>query len=545
MEPYFIYCRRSKNDPDDQKNSLDGQEKKGRKYAKDHKIPITTDTLEGLMTNGVIRESHSGWKTSPLSYKEDGTVEYKIERAKLMKAIGLLLEGRYGGMIIANWDRGSRNDLDDTVIKDLIDAQGIDVRFVEAEYDHKRSGGKLHRNVDGMVSQYWSDKTSDAIWDWHRSLRKKGLRGNQSPIGYLDTGDAGEKILDPERTPIIRDLFEKYSTGKWSIRSLVKEANSQGLTNKPRRRPRTQEEMDRGMEREDIEKAETPVGKGTIEGMLQNAYYIGKIKNLETGEWKSGSHPALLVDENGKADEILFYKIQGILRDKGHAYHSEDFEFYPYRKIIKCTCGRSYSPYRQKGIVYYQLKCKEGCKNTVRNLSEEDDILIEVQKLIEKIHFTDEEIVEIESCLSDGLKEVTKKQEKEEAASERKWKELVGKRRYLRDNRAELLSQDYTPVDWKKDVDALTAKIDELEAKRNALAVSDREMLEYVLTFSELIRDIGLHYKKANPEEIQKITTIIFSELQFFDGKIKNYEANPEFALLLSRGVMDGGRWRT
>ncbi|MDD5075413.1 MAG: recombinase family protein [Candidatus Peribacteraceae bacterium] len=540
MKPYLIYARRSTDDPENQKNSLEGQEKACRRHAKDHKLKISTESIEGLCKNGVIYEYHSGSKKSPLKFNVGGLVEYQIERPKFIQVIGLLVTGKIGGLLVLNWDRISRNDNDDTLIKDLIDDKEINIRFVEANYDHKSSAGKLHRNMDGVVAQFWSDKTSEAITKWHRKRREEGNLGNQAPIGYLDKG-ADRKEIDPVRAPIIRDLFSKYGKGGWGINTLTAEAERQGLLSKPRRRRRTKEEILDGLQKEELSKLEVPVGRGTIEGMLGNAFYIGKIRDLETGVWKQGNHPPLLIDEEGRADEILFYKVQAELKRKGHAYHSGDMDFYPYRKTITCTCGRSFSPYRAKGIIYYQLKCQKGCRNSIHNLSE-DDIIKEVQRKIADIHYTEEELAEIDAGLADGLKKVSRQQKKGEEALGRRKQFLISKRRHLRDNRATLLSENYTPDDWREDIAKLSTEIEGIEGDEKVLSVTDKEMAEFVITFSELIREIGQHYEKAHPEEKQKITALIFSELQFFNGKLVKWVAKPEFAVLLGRSVFNGGR---
>ena len=69
----------------------------------------------------------------------------------------------------------------------------------------------------------------------------KGEHPGLSPIGYLNQrsiGTRGDIILDPTRAPIVKKLFQIYSTGTVSLNELVKIAADWGLTNKTRLAPR-------------------------------------------------------------------------------------------------------------------------------------------------------------------------------------------------------------------------------------------------------------------------------------------------------------------
>ena len=127
---FLIYTRRSTDDAQNQKNTLENQEKQCMRYAKDHKLSIAKESIAGLMTNGIIYERHSGWKSSPITVSGAGLVEYQIERPKFMQMISLLVQKQYEGIIVMCWDRISRNPNDDIIIKDLIDNKHIRILFV-------------------------------------------------------------------------------------------------------------------------------------------------------------------------------------------------------------------------------------------------------------------------------------------------------------------------------------------------------------------------------------------------------------------------------
>ncbi len=78
--------------------------------------------------------------------------------------------------------------------------------------------------------------------DYIRNLReetKKGLYGRlkqgfyplRAPIGYRDNGAAKPKTIDPAKGPLVRKAFHLYTTGQWSIPTLVEEMYRRGLRN--------------------------------------------------------------------------------------------------------------------------------------------------------------------------------------------------------------------------------------------------------------------------------------------------------------------------
>ncbi len=59
---YLIYARKSTDDLDNQKNTLAYQVSEDLKFAKHQHLPIAQVDIPGFCTNGVIKESHTGFK---------------------------------------------------------------------------------------------------------------------------------------------------------------------------------------------------------------------------------------------------------------------------------------------------------------------------------------------------------------------------------------------------------------------------------------------------------------------------------------------------
>ena len=533
---YLVYNRKSTDDADNQKNSIDYQIGQGLNLAKNNKLSIAPYDEEGFCENGIIKEKHTAFKTSEISMRKDGTMEYKIERPKFQKMIQKLLNKEFKGIICLCWDRLSRNEHDGIIIKALMD-KGVDIRFVQANYE-KSSSGALHMDIDGMFAAHYSRVISEKVKGAQEKLREEGKCIYMAPIGYFDEG-SDNKPIDPERAPIVKRIFELYATGEWSLFQLAKWANKQGLTTKPIRRKRTKDEMLSGLETAEIEKVSRPVNNKTIENILNNPFYIGKLKiGRKNKSYINGKHQAII-------DTSLFNKVQETLKSKNVCIHYIDKSFFTYRNIIKCSCGRSYSPYQKKGINYYYSRCLDGCTNKDKNINEKeiDEIVI---KLLEDISFTNEEIIEIEARASLELDSISSKREKEFDDLNNERKRIYADLNYLTKNKISLLRAGTMGIEEiSNEEKKLNQQIELIENKTNAHKDAANEMLKYVITFSELVKMANIYYKNALDTEKHEIATQVFSELTIVDRKLSNIKAKEGFQALFARhSVISGSRGR-
>lgn len=119
-EYYVIYSRKSTDDTNNQKNSLEYQHKQNFAYAKGHGLPIAPVTVPRLFTDGEVREKHSSFKENDgMIFNGDGTVTISIERPKFYRMVELLNAKLFKGVIFYCWDRASRNPTDSNIIKKL------------------------------------------------------------------------------------------------------------------------------------------------------------------------------------------------------------------------------------------------------------------------------------------------------------------------------------------------------------------------------------------------------------------------------------------
>jgi site-specific DNA recombinase len=526
-DQYIIYNRKSTDDANNQRNSLVYQRQRNLEYAQREHLPIATDLIvPGFCTNGIIDESHSAFKQEDeFVITEDGSIQYRILRPKFLTLIGLLKKRTIKGVVFLCWDRASRNEQDDLIIKKLI-RLGCDIRFAETTYD-KTSAGDLHRDIDGVFAAHYSRSISEKIKNAQKKLRAERRCLYNSPVGYLDKG-SDNKPFDPERALLVKRIFELYATGSWSMHQLAKWAREQGLTKRPVRRKRTYEEIANNVDLASIPKISRPVDHKSIEYILKNPFYIGKIKIGDRYE-DSAAHEPLI-------DTALFLRVQEVLKKRRVSVVYLDKPFYTYRELSRCAfCDRAYSPYLQKGSVYYRSRCKEGCQNADPNLTEKD-ITLALQGLLDTISFTDDELTEIEARAQKELPTISAMRGKVLADLQAKQRTILADIDYLLQNRVTLMRTASMDVETIQSEEArLSAKLALVNEEITVYTESAPEMLRFVITFSELMKNAGEHFRKALDSERREIALTVFSELRFANRRLVGHEAKDGFKALLSR----------
>jgi site-specific DNA recombinase len=530
-DSYLIYCRKSTNDGESQKNSLGHQRMRSLQFADQNKLPIAPLTIARFCEGGIIDERHSGYKMdADFEIGDDGSIRHSVSRPKFLLLIRMLKEKKIKGVIFLSWDRASRNAQDSNLLKSLMKL-GCDIRFADAVYD-KNSAGSLHMDIDGMFASYYSNTISEKVRNAYKKLHAEGKTTHRSPIGYLDAG-SDNKPFDPGRFKLVRRLFELYATGEWSYVQLAKWANQHGLTQKPMRAKRSKKQIEEGYDVSKHEKIARPCTHKTIEYILKNPFYIGKIR--VNGEYiNSKAHSPLV-------DTALFNKVQHMLQSRTQSVHYINKPFFTYRGLLRCLCGRIYTPYEAKGRVYYRSNCKEDCGNPDSNTNEEE-ITAALQELIDQIHFTDEELAEIDSQAKKELGSIAENRNKKLIDLQTKERNHIADLDYLTQNRVSLMrSGGWSPEMVMSEANRLEGLLESVRGEIKAYGESAQEMLKYILTFSELVKNAGFYFKHALDSEKRDIATQIFYEIVYKDKSIESYKAKDGFGALLTRIGLKGG----
>lgn len=265
-----------------------------------------------------------------------------------------LKNGLADGVVIHKIDRSARNLHDWASVGDLID-NDIDVHFAHESLNLKERGGRLSADIQAvMASDYIRNLKQETLKGMYGRL-KQGFYPWNAPMGYVNNGSAKLKTIDPIQGELVKELFELYSTGEYSLLKLSKEMEKRGLRNKSGNR----------------------VCKNGIVLILKNPFYIGimKVKNEEF----EGKHKALI-------STSLFNQVQMVFKDRKRDKRLK--HYYLFRRLIRCeNCNYIMSGERQKGHVYYRCRINGCGTKTIR----EDTVELYIKNILKTIHLTKKE----------------------------------------------------------------------------------------------------------------------------------------------------------
>ena len=252
---------------------------------------------------GEYCDFHSGWRKS----------EARPEFQRLMADAAA---GDFECVLVFHTSRFARSQVEARRYKQLL-RERLSIRVVSVTQpmgeDPSDPSAFLAESIHEMFDEYYSVSLSF----WTRSgLREKARQGHlvgSLPWGYVRDPASKLAIPDPERSPLVRQMFERYTTGHESDRSLADWLNAKGA--------RTARDRQ--------------FSKDTVREMLCNAAYAGYVSGLrDKTRAIEGLHEAIVTDE-------LFEKVQEIRSWRTRVVKpGRPSEEYLLRKLLCCErCG--------------------------------------------------------------------------------------------------------------------------------------------------------------------------------------------------------------
>ncbi len=305
MKPrFFTYVRKSTDTEEKQVLSIESQLEELRVFAAREKLEIASEFVEA--------------RTAKIP-----------GRPIFDQLIARIEEGEANGILAWHPDRLARNSVDGGRIIYLIDTGRLQFLKFPTFWFECTPQGLFMLSIAFGQSKYFSDNLSENV---RRGMRQKLRRGEwpaQAPLGYLNKKGTGKIVVDPERSRLVRKLFEEFASGKYTVESIKRASWDWGLTARYGK----------------------PLVTSQIHSTLANSFYYGLLKYF--GETFQGAHEPLISKET-------FDKAQAILR-KNKVVHIQRRHEYPFLGLFSCaTCGCAITAERQKGHVYYRCTKKRG-----------------------------------------------------------------------------------------------------------------------------------------------------------------------------------------
>ena len=435
----------------------------------------------------------------------------KGDRKKFVEMLSFVKAQRDKIAIVADCiDRVQRSFKESVELDELRKADKVELHFI-------RENLRLHRDSKSNEIAMW-DLGVFAAKTYVGNLRdnvkrsidyntKRGVWQSQAPLGYLNRRDDNNKptlIIDPERAPAVRRLFEEYASGLCTIGELVKKAAIFGLSNKTTGKPIT---------------------KAAIFNILNNPFYYGVMK--VKGELYPHIYPPII-------DKALFDKCQAIMNGKNRTRFKYAEKPYAFRGLIKCAdCGcaiTSDTKTKPSGKTYTYLSCSHFKGNCEQPAVNEDVLLKQVQdEILSKLSFPREIIQEVAKCLSNisqaenayVLAEIERLRKQHDA--------LVTKRSRLLDL---LLSDSITQDEYAKKKSEIEESIYDIKVRLDAHAKADDSFITTVESLMTVASHVKELFKSSKVEQKREILNLLLSNCELKDKKLV-YSIRKPFNILM------------
>jgi len=287
---YVLYSRKSTESEERQILSIDSQIKEMLRIAEREELEIVE----------IRRESHSAKTTGQRPVFNGIINDIRLEK--------------FNAIITWAPDRLSRNAGDLGKLVDLMDEKLlVEIRTFGQKFTNSPNE-KFLLMILGSQAKLENDNRGVNVKRGLRTRCEMGLRPGVAPTGYLNEKRMDRKchaIVDPDRAPIIKKMFEKVANEKWSGRKIYHwlkfDLNFKSRANKN-------------------------LALSNIYLLLQNPFYHGIFEYpKESGNWYTGKHEPLITKE-------LFDAVQEQLK-RDHIVRSEMKEF-AFTKLMTCgLCG--------------------------------------------------------------------------------------------------------------------------------------------------------------------------------------------------------------
>lgn len=341
MKTAYAYIRVSTEEQKNHGYSPDNQIRQCREYARLHEYDIK--------------------KFFDDSGKSGRTSETRPALQALLKEID---EHPVEAVIIYKIDRFARNVGDfDRMYKGL-KAKGI--KLLSINEGDLMEGNSLIPNIFASVAQWESEVNGQRTRDALVQKFEEGWQPSPLYIGYRSVGGKDEKKTcepDPYVAPIIKELFELYATGNYSILALQEWLSKKNI----------------------VSRTGTGLGHSVIDNILRNPFYYGLIR--WHGESKIGKQKPIVTKELFDVCEYVLAKHRSFLvRRRKYDYLLRGF-------LYCFDCGQRYtaephpnhSVNKPSEIHYYhcQKRDRNGCPAPYVEMSDIESLVEQEFKRME------------------------------------------------------------------------------------------------------------------------------------------------------------------
>lgn len=420
-------------------------------------------------------------------------------RKKFAEMVAYVKEYSIEFILVEKTDRLHRNFKDYVVVEELTEKYGVTVHLVKEGSvvgKNSKASDKTMHGLRTVMAKGFIDNLREEVQKGFAIKISRGGYPHQAPIGYLNAKDPLNPmhnivIPDPLNRNLIVKMFEYYSSGIYSMKTLIEKLDSEGLTqNLPRF----------------IKSRKLIVT--TVARCLSNPFYIGRFQ--WSGKMIEGAHEPIVSAE-------LWNKVQDVLNGRNINTKKEHNVIpFMYKGIFTCGfCGRTVTAEKAKGkySYYHCTQYKTDCKQP---WVKEETLDERFEKLTQLLRLSDAGLAFVTAGLKKSL---TKKRE----GADRVYNTLVVEQERLR-KRMDAMYEDrldrrISEYDYDRRFADYTIQLQKLDARIAQHNRTDIDYYEFGCRILELAENAEKLVKEAKPEEKRELMQFLLSNSKLLDGE--------------------------
>jgi site-specific DNA recombinase len=438
-------------------------------------------------------------------YVDEGKSGRTANRPEFQSMLKAIKDKGIDSVLIYKIDRFARNVTDFSRIWNEFKANNINlISVLEGDLSN---GSSLVPNIFASVAQWESEvngqRTRDALMEKFHT----GWQPTPPPPGYRTVGGERERKScepDPYEGPIIKKMFEMYSTGQYSMLTLQEWLKDKNI----------------------ISKNGTIISFSKINNILNNPFYYGLIR--WHGVEKMGKQIPLI-------SKSLFTTCQYVLEKKRHFLVRERKYDFLLRGFAYCSCGMrlvgdQHTVRSNKRIVQYyhcQKRYSPDCKEKYVRMI---DLERYVEEFLMRVGFTPDFIEEIQEQAKSFVNSGRKDNQGARQAIINMKSALETKRNKLEDL---LIDGCIEKETYKRKHAEISESLENLQVQLDEVVVEgdlDMPLIEETLS---LVRNIYETYKNAPQPLKRHYLRYLFERFVIKDKRVVEVVPTPIFKMLL------------
>ncbi|EAR22155.1 recombinase family protein [Nitrococcus mobilis] len=358
-----------------------------------------------------------------------------------------------------------------------------------------------------LMAKNYIDNLSEETCKGMTEKAEQGIWPSYAPFGYRNVlGENGKKTIepDPELASVVRQMFEWYVTGRYSVREITRMARAEGLA---------------------FRKTGNPVPQSSVHKMLRNPIYMGEF--VWDGKIYEGNHQPIVSRE-------LWNKAQAVLDGRSANRNRKPKRDFAFTGLIRCGhCGCSMvAEIKKNRYVYYH--CSRAKGKCPEPYTREEVLEERFAELLDRLRFDDEVLAWVSQALR--VSHGDEKQHHEDAI-----RRIQAEYNRLQ-NRIDAMYVD--KLDGRIDIDFFDRKAAEWrEEQRKCLALirehqdANQTYLDEGIRLLELAQKAGRLFRQQSSAEKRRLLGFVLSNCIWKDDQLTAVYRQPFY--LLAKNVIE------